>query len=63
MFSGRAEFVYFPSKVEEEFDISDLNRLDAFLVWTPAITINTVNHLLNCKILVRYGVGFDKIDL
>ena len=62
-FLETVEIVHFPNRHEEHFNIEDLKRLDAFLVWTPSITRTTATHLSNCKILVRYGVGFDKIDL
>lgn len=57
------EIVHFDSRHEDAFDAADLNRLEAFLVWTPAITNKTIQQLKNCKILVRMGVGFDKIDI
>ena len=57
------EIVHFDTRDEKEFDIEQLERLDIFLVWTPAISTKTISHLNNCKVLVRYGVGFDKIDL
>ena len=62
-FQGRADFVYFPSRHEADFPMGALPPLDAFLVWTPSISVNTINQLSNCKIIVRYGVGYDKIDL
>ena len=62
-FDGRANFVHFASRHEDDFPISSLPPLDAFLVWTPSISIKTIRQLSNCKILVRYGVGYDKIDL
>ncbi len=62
-FGGRANFVHFPSRDEAQFSIEALRELDAFLVWTPSISTNTIRRLKNCRILVRYGVGFDKIDL
>ena len=61
-FGDDAEFLFFDTRSEQDFDPARLAQLDAFLVWTPAITERTVKHLTNCKILVRYGVGYDKID-
>ncbi len=59
---GDIEVVYFNTRDEEEFDPGELQRLDVFLVWTPGITTATIDLLKNCRILVRYGVGYDKID-
>ena len=60
---NNVEFIHFDSRHEDGFSATDLERLDAFLVWTPAISNKTIQHLKNCKILVRMGVGFDKIDI
>ncbi len=57
-----AEIIFFDTRDESEFDSELLKRLDIFLVWTPKISQETIKHLTNCKIIVRYGVGFDKID-
>ena len=62
-FSHKAEIIYFDTRDENQLDKSGLEKLDAFLVWTPSIGIQTVKHLKKCKILVRYGVGYDKIAL
>lgn len=62
-FDGQAEFAHFSARDEAEFDTAALKRLDAMLVWTPVIGERTVRHLDRCRILVRYGVGFDRIDL
>jgi lactate dehydrogenase-like 2-hydroxyacid dehydrogenase len=61
-FSNQAEIIYFDTRDENQFDKSDLEKLDAFLVWTPSIGVQTARHLTKCKILVRYGVGYDKIS-
>jgi lactate dehydrogenase-like 2-hydroxyacid dehydrogenase len=62
-FFNKADIIYFDTRDENQFDKSDLEKLDAFLVWTPSIGIQTIKHLKKCKILVRYGVGYDKISL
>ena len=62
-FFDKADIIYFDTRDENQFDKSDLEKLDAFLVWTPSIGIQTIKHLKKCKILVRYGVGYDKISL
>lgn len=58
----KTKFVFFDTRDENEFDPAELRKLDAFLVWTPAISKQTIRHLMRCKIVVRYGVGYDKID-
>ena len=62
-FKSNAKFHFFDSRNEEDFDQTLLRELDALLVWTTGITQQTIDNLKNCKILVRYGVGFDKIDI
>ena len=61
-FNQNAEFAFFDTRDEQAFDIDTLKRLDAMLVWTPAITQHSISHMDRCRIVVRYGVGFDKID-
>lgn len=58
-----AEFIDFHSKNEADFGVAQLKRLDALLVWHARITARTVNRLENCKIVVRYGVGYENVDL
>lgn len=58
-----AEFIEFHSRNEADFDVEQLKRLDALLVWHARITERTIAHLENCKIIVRYGVGYENIDL
>ena len=48
---------------EEEFVEKDLSNLDALLVWHAPITERIVSLLKTCRIVVRYGVGFDLIDI
>lgn len=40
-----------------------LNRAEALLVWHQAITQEIIDQLDSCKVVVRYGVGFDAIDI
>lgn len=58
-----AEFIEFGSKNEADFDAGQLRRLDVLLVWHARITERTANLLDNCKIVVRYGSGYDNVDL
>lgn len=62
-FDGRARFVQLAARDERDMDDDALASLHAFLVWTPHITAATAARLRNCRVLVRYGVGYDRIDL
>lgn len=55
-------FRYFNSLNELDFKEEDISRVDALLVWHAKITEYTSNRLENCKVVVRYGVGFDQVD-
>ena len=57
------EFVDFNSRDEDDFDEDTLRQLDAMLVFHARITDRTLTKLDKCKIIVRYGVGVDNIDL
>jgi len=41
----------------------NLGDLDGLLVWDARVTPEVVDRLDRCRVVVRYGVGFDKIDL
>ena len=58
-----AEIIFLNSNCEENFDPKILRKLDALLVWRARISENTIRFLERCKIVVRYGVGYDDIDL
>jgi D-3-phosphoglycerate dehydrogenase len=62
-FRDRAEFIFFDTDREDDLPPVDLRSLDAFLVWSPTLGDRTIKHLENCKIVVRYGVGYDRIDV
>lgn len=55
-------FVSFDSTDEDTFDEEALAGLDALMVWRARITAKTVNRLDKCRIVVRYGVGYDGVD-
>ena len=57
------EIDFFASTDEASFDPARLARLDALLVWGARIGPRTVEHLSRCRAVVRYGVGYEKIDL
>lgn len=60
---GDVEFIDFNSRDEDDFDEATLGQLDALLVYHARITEKTLARLEKCKIIVRYGVGVDNMDL
>ena len=60
---GGVEFISFDSRNEDDFDPEALRKLDALLVFHARITDKTIARLDNCRIIVRYGVGVDNMDL
>ena len=58
-----AEMVFLDSRQEQDYDPEILKSLDALLVWRAKITRKTVDQLERCRIVVRYGVGYDAVDL
>lgn len=36
---------------------------DALLVWHARVTVRTIEQLRRCRAIVRYGVGFDNVDI
>lgn len=57
------EIDFFDTRREEDFDPARLARLDALLVWGAAVSRRSIPHLTRCKGVVRFGVGYDKIDV
>jgi D-3-phosphoglycerate dehydrogenase len=57
------EIDFFASTDEARFDPDRLARLDALMVWGARLTERSIAHLKRCKGVVRYGVGYEKIDL
>lgn len=58
-----ARFHFLDSLDETTFDDGVLASLDALLVWHARITEHTARRLKRCKVVVRYGVGFDQVDI
>ncbi len=56
------EFFYLNDTNEDNFPEAILNEIDALLVWHAKITEKTINKLDNCKIVIRYGIGYDQVD-
>jgi D-3-phosphoglycerate dehydrogenase len=60
---GSADIDFFNTLDEKEFDPERLARLDAFLIWRASLTSASIPHLKKCRIVVRFGVGYDTIDV
>ncbi len=61
-FPDGCAFVDFGGAAETDFDDDALARIDALLVWHAHIGRHTADRLKRCKVVVRYGVGYDAID-
>jgi D-3-phosphoglycerate dehydrogenase len=57
------ELVRLSASREEDLDPSDLHRLDALLAWRISLGARTADHLKRCRIVVRFSVGYDNIDV
>ena len=62
-FGGEATFAPLNAEHEHEFDLEQLATMEALIVWHAPITAKIADHLTSCKIVVRYGVGYDVIDI
>ncbi|MDB5658103.1 MAG: D-2-hydroxyacid dehydrogenase protein [Cypionkella sp.] len=57
------EIDFFDTTDETLFDPARLARLDALMVWGARLGPRSINHLSRCRGVVRYGVGYEKIDV
>ncbi len=57
------EIDFFATTDEAKFDPARLASLDALMVWGARLGAQSIKHLTRCKGVVRYGVGYEKIDL
>lgn len=57
------EIDFFASTDEASFAPDRLARLDALMVWGARLGAKSISHLTRCRGVVRYGVGYEKIDL
>ncbi|GIK79320.1 MAG: C-terminal binding protein [Pseudorhodoplanes sp.] len=57
-----AELVALNAHDEAAMLAAPLESFDALLVWHAPVTANVARRLTRCRIVVRYGVGFDAID-
>ncbi|MHC4637339.1 MAG: C-terminal binding protein [Planctomycetota bacterium] len=58
-----ADFVSLPDWRESEQNRKIWQGVDAILVWHWRVDKQTIDVLNRCRIIVRYGVGYDLIDL
>lgn len=63
LFGDAVEIDYFATTDETQFSPERLARLDALMVWGARLGARSIAHLARCKGVVRYGVGYEKIDL
>lgn len=61
---GTADLHFFDASTEADLLRQPLEDLDALLIWTPHLGPETAARLATggCRIVVRYGVGYDRID-
>ncbi|APO79673.1 D-2-hydroxyacid dehydrogenase protein (plasmid) [Rhizobium etli 8C-3] len=57
------EIDFFASTDEASFAPDRLARLDALMVWGARLGPKIISHMTRCRGVVRYGVGYEKIDL
>ena len=57
------EIDFFASTDETSFTPERLAGLDALMVWGARLGPSSIAHLTRCRGVVRYGVGYEKIDL
>ncbi|WP_026282653.1 C-terminal binding protein [Rhizobium sp. 2MFCol3.1] len=63
LLGDEVEIDYFATTDETQFSPERLARLDALMVWGARLGASSIAHLARCKGVVRYGVGYEKIDL
>ena len=48
---------------KKKIDLKNISDADGLLVWHADINSKVINSLKKCKVVVRYGVGYDNIDI
>ncbi|WP_313667132.1 C-terminal binding protein [Atlantibacter sp.] len=59
----QAEFVVVPANAPQAEKLQQLSDADALMVREARIDSTLINAMNQCKVIVRYGVGVDNIDL
>lgn len=62
IFKGFAEVICL-SQVNKKKFINNIKNSDGLLVWHSKISKEVIDKLIKCKAVVRYGVGYENIDL
>lgn len=57
------EIDFFATTDDTKFDPDRLAKLDALMVWGARLGSRSISNLHRCRGVVRYGVGYEKIDL
>ncbi len=57
-----AEIIAMQAKVEEDL-LDVVQEADALLVCYAPITKRVIDHTQQCRIIARYGIGFDNVDV
>jgi phosphoglycerate dehydrogenase-like enzyme len=57
-----AEFIFLNDWRSSKESEDQWRKVEALLVWRFGVEMDTVNVLDNCKIVVRYGVGYDNVN-
>lgn len=63
VFGSEAQLIGLDAYPAFQTDPAVLRSLDALLVWHAPITADVVRHLDHCRVVVRYGVGVDNVDI
>jgi phosphoglycerate dehydrogenase-like enzyme len=58
-----AEFVFLKDWRADPANRTDWQNVDAILVWHWHVDRPTIDLMTRCKIVIRYGVGYDAIDV
>jgi phosphoglycerate dehydrogenase-like enzyme len=58
-----AQFVFLGAEQEGLIERSTLQKLDALIVWHMPVTWITAQHLSRCRIVVRYGTGYENVHI
>ena len=62
IFGRNVKIVCLNPKNKKKFN-KEIEEADGLLVWHAEITKEVINRLKKCKAMVRYGVGYDNIDI
>ncbi len=58
-----ADVAFFDTRDEAAFGLERLAGVDALMVWGAPLGQRSIAQLARCRAVVRYGVGYEKIDV